>query len=260
MTRSGNGHSPSPRSEAAWESYGFQGGGPLLVTAEHASNRVPAPLRTTASDRFWLETHWGYDIGVRTTCRELVRLTGSQAVMARFSRLVCDPNRAPGTADFVRVEVEGTPLSFNRKVDETEVRRRVEAFHTPYHRAIDAALRARLGQDRDVLLLSVHSFTPVWNHRVRTMDLGILASRHEAVASRLARFTRAAGFETAINEPYSALDGLIYAAERHGETHGVVYLELELNQATVCTPQRARRTARMLAAALAGLRLRQTTR
>jgi predicted N-formylglutamate amidohydrolase len=246
--------------EDAWESLGTPGSGKLLLTCEHASNRVPAPLRTTASDRFWLDTHWAVDIGARTLTRELARRTGSAAVLARFTRLICDANRPPGHRDFARTEVDGTVLSFNRNLGEAELQRRVDRYHAPYHRAVDASLRAHQGQVGDLLLLSIHSFTPVWNQRVRTMDVGVLASSHLEVGRRLQTELDRQGFETAFNQPYSALDGLIYAAERHGEAHGVVFLELELNQALICTPARATRVAGRIAGALSGLQLRKQAR
>lgn len=246
--------------EPAYETYGFPGRGPLVVTCEHASNRVPAPLRATESDRIWLSSHWGWDIGARTVARELVRISKSYGVMARFSRLVCDPNRHPSHVHFIRTRVEGTPLSFNRGLDDEEIARRIDTLHRPYHDAVDQALADRKTHQGDVLLLSVHTFTPVWNHRVRTMDVGVLYNPFDALARRLARLLRAEGFETALNQPYSAKDGLAYTAILHGELHNVVYLELEINQSLTCTPARARKVARRIGRALMQLKLRTQAR
>ena len=95
------------------EIYGSSDSGPLVLTCEHASRRIPAPLRTTANDRKWLSTHWGWDIGARTVCREMIRQTGGVGVFARFSRLLADANRAPNHEHLVRCAVEGDVLSFN---------------------------------------------------------------------------------------------------------------------------------------------------
>ncbi len=212
-------------------------------------------------DRAWLRTHWGYDIGARTLSREIVRLTGSYGVLSRFSRLVVDANREPHHPDLIRRHTEGHHLSFNRTLSEDEVQRRIRRYHEPYHAAVDEGLRARLQSGTgDVLLLSVHTFTPVWNHRVRPMDVGVLFSPYEAVARRAERELQREGFETALNEPYSGREGLIYAAARHGESHQVVFLELEVNQSLTCTPARARKTARRVAAALTRLHLRHQAR
>lgn len=245
----------------AYETFETPGPGKLFVTCEHASNRVPAPLRTNAVDRVWLNSHWGYDIGARTLSLELIRALGGNGVLARFSRLVVDANREPWHRDLIRVATEGHRLSFNEQLAPAEIERRVQRFHEPYHAAVDAGLRSRLeSEEGDVLLLSVHTFTPVWNHRVRPMDVGVLFSDYEGLAVRLATELRADGLDTALNEPYSGRQGLIYAAERHGSGLNVVFLELEVNQSLTCTPGRARRVGRRIAAALNRLRLREHRR
>ncbi len=232
----------------AWERIGAPGR--WLFTCEHASPRVPAPLRTTASDRAWLQTHWGYDIGARTATRQLVRDLGGAAVLSRFSRLVVDANRPPEHPDLVRQEIEGTPLSFNQHLADIEVHRRLLVYFHAYHTEVDhsLALACRTGP---TTLVSVHSFTPIWNLHVRPMDVGVLFDRDEAQARALAGHIAATGLRVALNEPYSGRDGLIYAADRHGRAHGVDHVELELNQALVSTPWRARQLARSLARCLA---------
>ena len=240
----------------AYETLGTPGQGPYFITCEHASNRVPAPWTTTPLDRAWLKSHWGYDIGARTVARELVRATGSYGVFARFSRLVVDPNREPEHPDLIRASSEGHHFSFNQRVSAEERARRLARFHAPYHAALDAGLAAHVGsRTEDVLLLSVHTFTPVWNNHVRPMDIGVLYAPYERLARKLAQGLAAEGFETALNQPYSGREGLIYAAHRHGIAHRVHFLELELNQSLTCTPARARKVARRLLPALRRLTL-----
>lgn len=245
----------------ATETFGAPGQGRLFVTCEHASNRVPAPLRTTELDRRWLNTHWGYDIGARTLSLELIRRLGGSGVFARFSRLVVDPNREPHHPDLIREVTEGHRLSFNTRLGPEEIARRLARYHDPYHAAVDEGLRARLASETgDLLLLSVHSFTPVWDHRVRPMDVGVLYSTWEGPAKRLASELEHEGLVTALNEPYSGRDGLIYSAERHGNAQGVLFLELEVNQSLCCTPARARRIGATIARAISRLQLRQRSR
>lgn len=239
----------------AFEIYGPAGTGPFLFTCEHASARVPAPARSSAADRPWLETHWGHDIGGRSLGRELVRLTESRGIFARFSRLVCDANREPEHPDLIRAHTEGHPLSFNLALTEGERRRRILAYHEPYHQAIDVEVARHVaGRGSELLLLSLHTFTPVWEGQVRPMDIGVLFSDHDALAEGLAGELEREGLRTALNEPYSGKEGLIYAAARHGAKHRVVYLELEVNQALLGSPAAVRRVARRIAAASSRLR------
>lgn len=238
------------------EVYGVPGPAPMILTCEHASRRIPAPLRTTAVDREWLSTHWGWDIGARTVCREMIRQTDSLGVFARFSRLLADANRHPDHEHLVRCAVEGQVLSFNQSLTIEEVDRRIETYHAPFHAAVDRIVCERMRQEGDVLLLAVHSFTPQMGDEKRTMDLGVLYDHHEPIAIRLRDEIAAEGFNTALNEPYSGRNGLMYSAHRHGTTNGAVFLELEINQALISTPAQARAMGRALTRAFGRLRIR----
>lgn len=232
----------------------------LLITCEHASNAVPAPLTTTVADQRWLDDHWGWDIGAPDVVRELCRLKGCVGVLCGFSRLVIDPNRDLSHTDLVRRSIHGEPLSFNVDLDDSELQRRIDGLYTPYHDAIDRELAARLSHGGDQLLLSIHSFTPQLGDDVRGMELGILFDNYEPVAQRLAEGFREAGFVTALNEPYSGRTGLIFAANRHGREHGVIYVELEIRQDLIDTPEKAVATARRLEPAITNLQLRSRQR
>jgi predicted N-formylglutamate amidohydrolase len=164
---------------------------------------------------------------------------------------VCDPNRAPDDASFVVAEVAGHALSWNRAVDDAERARRRSRYFDPYHTAIDRALARRAAAGAPVRLCSIHSFTPVWDGRARAMEVGVLFDDHEELARRVAGALSREGFAIALNEPYSGLVGLIYAAQRHGRAHGVIYLELEVRNDLIATPERVREIAPRIARALA---------
>jgi len=236
--------------EDAYEIAGDPSAGPFLFTCEHATRRLPE-WQAEAADLPFLEDHWGFDVGAADLTRELARLTGSGALLSRFSRLVCDPNRAPGEASFVVGEVAGHALSFNRSADAAERARRRARYFDPYHAAVDRALALRRAAGGEVRLCSIHSFTPVYDGRTRSMEVGVLFDDHEAHAARLVAALAREGFAVASNEPYSGYAGLIYAARRHGRAHRVVYLELEVRNDLIDTRERACATAPRIARALA---------
>jgi predicted N-formylglutamate amidohydrolase len=238
--------------EDSYEVAGDPDAGPFLFICEHATRRLPE-WEPSPEDLPYLEDHWGWDIGAGDLARELARSTGSAAVLSRFSRLVCDPNRAPEEASFVVREVAGHALSFNRGVDDAERARRCARYFDAYHAAVDRALARRVAAGREVLLCSIHSFTPVWDGRARAMEVGVLYDDHHAVAARLADALEREGFATAHNEPYSGLAGLIYSARRHGRAHGVVYLELEVRNDAIASPELARAVAPRIARALGAI-------
>jgi predicted N-formylglutamate amidohydrolase len=222
----------------------------LVLTVEHASNAVPLPLVGSAADEQWLATHWGWDPGAAAVATELSANLGAVAVLAGFSRLVVDANRPPDHPDLIRTAVEGYPLSFNRDLSEAERTRRVNALHVPYHDAIDRHLAEVRAVSERVLLVSVHSFTPVFDTVSRPMELGVLFDDHEDLAEQWACALEDEGYITARNEPYSGRVGLIYAAQRHGRNHGIDHLELEMRQDLVDTPAGAHKVAAAIGRAL----------
>jgi predicted N-formylglutamate amidohydrolase len=226
--------------------------GPFFFICEHATRLLPE-WEPEPADLPILEDHWGWDIGAADLTRALVTLTRSSGVLSRFSRLICDPNRDPDEPSFVVERVDGHTLSFNRRVDARERQRRRERYFDPYHDAIDRALRARRSLDAAVQLCSIHSFTPIYLGRDRPMEIGVLFDRFDEVAWRLEGALAEQGFEVALNAPYSARDGLIYAAQRHGAAHDLVYLELEVRQDLIATPGAAQTVARRIARALAAV-------
>lgn len=229
---------------------GVAPGSPFVFVCEHATHLLPE-WEPTPNDRPWLEEHWGWDIGAADLTRALAAETGAPAVLSRFSRLVCDPNRDPSQASFVVRRVEGHDLSFNRSVDEAERKRRQERYFDPYHDAVDRVLARRLREGGPVELCSVHSFTRDGIGARRSMEIGVLFDTYEDRARRLADALADVGFAVALNEPYSGLEGLIYAARRHGRAHGVVYLEIEVGQDLIDAPGRARSVGERVAKALA---------
>ena len=224
-------------------------GGPFVFTCEHATNELPEwePL---PSERATLAAHWGWDIGAADLTRALAQRTGSCAVLSRFSRLVCDPNRDPSEPSFVVGAIDAVPLSWNRAVDAAERRRRERRYFDPYHEAIDRTLRARRAVGTEVRLCAIHSFTPVYLGEARPMEVGVLFDAWDEHAWRLEGALAAEGFAVALNAPYTGFDGLIYAARRHGRAHGLVYLELEVRQDLIDAPAKAHAVADRIARAL----------
>ncbi len=218
--------------------------GARLYTCEHASNRVPRPFRPRPSDRRLLGMHWGYDIGAANVTRALVRAdAGAWGVLSRFSRLLIDPNRDPADPTAIlRTCDDGAP-TFNRSVSPAD---RVARFHAPFHAALAEAVRPS-----PRILVSIHSFTPVFRGARRFVEAGVLFDTHDALAHGLVGALRAEGFATEANEPYSGKDGLIYSAARHGRAAGIPYLEIELRQDLIASARLARRVAGRVGRALA---------
>lgn len=220
-----------------------RGPGPVVLTCEHASNRIPQPFKLPVKDRWVLDTHWAWDPGAATLTRSLARAMESVAVFAAFSRLLVDPNRAEDRADLFRDQVDGRALVFNQGLTEAEREARLEGWYRPYHAAVDEYVSRLEGLD----VLSIHSFTPVYEREKRDVQVGVLYSDPElgGVAEALCRsLSDSTGLDVRVNEPWSGLGGLMDSVDRHAGAHGRRGLELEFRQDLLAKQRNIKRFTR----------------
>ena len=86
-----NRENPPPTDvQDAYEIHGDIGPSSVVAICEHASNRVPPPLKCNDSDQA-ASPHIGVDIGVREASREVIHRLNGVGVMARFTRLRAMP-------------------------------------------------------------------------------------------------------------------------------------------------------------------------
>jgi predicted N-formylglutamate amidohydrolase len=202
----------------------------LLVSCEHASNRVPAayaPLFAGAADV--LATHRGYDVGALDVARAFGRKLGVTPFAAKATRLVVDLNRSPGNRNVFSV--------YTRSLSAEQRAAALETHYWPYRKAVERSVAQALAGGETVLHVSTHSFTPVLRGEVRNCDVGFLYDPREAGEVRFVEAWYAALADAAPdltlrrNYPYRGVsDSLVTHLRRHHGRRGYVGMELELNQ------------------------------
>jgi predicted N-formylglutamate amidohydrolase len=198
----------------------------VVLSCEHASARLPEPWSWGEEDRWLPSLHWASDLGARALTLELAAALSASAVLARFTRLLADPNRDPGHPDLFRRVADGKPVHLNQNIDAGERARRLSGYYEPFHAALDQAL----ARSHAPLLLSIHSFTPNYEGTVREVEIGVLFN-HEEQHARALHAALAADFDNvAENEPWSGKGGLMFCAETHAQRFRRVALELEVRQ------------------------------
>lgn len=229
------------------------GGGvvPVVLTVEHASNRLPEPWRWPEADSRLVNTHWAIDLGIADFARALSAALGAPAVLARFSRLLVDANRPQGSPTLFRDVADGEPVHLNRNLGESERARRVEGFWRPYHEAVDVMVAEHPGAD----VLGLHSYTPSYEGQVREVEIGVLYDRDVELGLAWAEQLHGRGFDVRLNEPWSGLAGLMYSPQTHALRHGRRAVELEIRQDLLLDPARAAQVLTLVAEAATRLHL-----
>ena len=207
---------------------------PVVVTCEHASERLPSPWTLPEEDTWLRGTHWMSDIGAASLARRLAERLGADAVLAGFSRILVDPNRDEDDETLIRTHADGRRIALNQGVSPEERERRL-GWWSAYHDAVAATVSASTAP----ILFAVHSFTPSYEGQARAMTLGVLYDHEEVLARRLADHLQQADLEpndVRLNEPYSGKDGLIYCVHRHAVACDRRALEIEVRQDLLVTP------------------------
>lgn len=140
-----------------------------------------------SADTDLVGSHWSYDPGAEDFTRDLSRRIASVSVLSRYSRLLCDPNRPVGSETMFRVEADHRPVALNHPdaLTDAEREKRLQQLYEPYH----AALRSAVDRIRPTMILSAHSFTPVYEGVKRTVEIGVLYNQEKdrALAEKVRR-------------------------------------------------------------------------
>ncbi|MBI3797047.1 MAG: N-formylglutamate amidohydrolase [Deltaproteobacteria bacterium] len=228
----------------------------LVLTCEHASYDVPEEYQGLGISREEIRRHIGWDIGARAVVQALAQVLDAPAICSRYSRLLIDCNRDLADHDLIVPESDGTQVPFNHDLSVEERHNRIERFYQPYHEAIDNLFNTR--DSENLTLLSIHSFTPVLGKSERQFDLGILFDRYEDLAQEVGQRLAYSGSAVRYNEPYSGYEGLIFSARTHGQQHGIVYLEIEINNSLITDEERAKRMGQVLGTVLQEMFLKKS--
>lgn len=202
----------------------------LLLLCDHARNTVPPGYGDLGVPPQQFERHIGYDIGARAVTVELARRLRAPACLTNFSRLVIDPNRGEDDPTLIMRLSDGAVVPGNAKVDARERAYRIAQFHKPYHELIDDTLDAMAAKAPPPVVISIHSFTPVWRGVPRPWHVTVLwDSDPRAVEPMLGGLRGQDGLIVGDNEPY---DGALKndTMYRHAVKGGYAHALLELRQ------------------------------
>ena len=194
--------------------------GAAVLVCEHASPFVPpsVALGLAAADAL---SHAAWDPGAALVARRMAARLGAPLVMGTLSRLVFDCNRPPEAPDAIVARSELIDVPGNRNLAPEARAARARAVHAPFHETLGRVLARRPA----AALVTVHSFTPVYAGRVRAVELGLLHDADARMARALLPGARAR-WAAALNEPYSAADGVTHTLRLHGLGRPSVMIEI----------------------------------
>ncbi len=208
----------------------------FLITCDHAGRLFPASCNELGLNAAQTREHIAWDPGAEGVARELAGLLGAPLLLQKYSRLLIDCNRPPQAESSIPEISETTTIPGNLQLDDGQRQARREAIFTPYHHAIARQLDRRTEQNLRTLLVSVHSFTPVFKGEKRKLDIGILFNRDPRLGLLLLDMLAGeADIYSAANEPYAVSEQTDYTIPVHCERRGIPHVMLEIKNTLIAS-------------------------
>ena len=224
------------------------GAADFVLAADHAGRLIPRALGTLGLDEAERGRHIAWDIGIAEVTETLAERLDATAVLQAYSRLVIDCNRAPGHPTSIPAISELTAIPGNEALSAAARTERRRAIFDPYHAAIGAVLDRRAAAGRRIVLIAMHSFTPVFKGVARSVEIGVLY-HHETRFSRIMLDLLRGEGDLAVgdNQPYAITDDSDYTIPVHGEVRGLDHVEIEIRQDLIADPAGQARWAERMA-------------
>jgi predicted N-formylglutamate amidohydrolase len=209
--------------------------GRLILVCEHASNFIPprwAGLGLTADQA---RAHIAWDPGALAVAKGLARRLDAVLIHAPVSRLVYDLNRAPDMKGAMPAKSEIHDIPGNAAISAAERLARTEAVYLPWASALHGLIARRIALGLHPVIVTIHSFTPVYFGQPRAVEFGVIHDADPTLALAIVNAARITALRTELNAPYSAADDVTHTLRLQATPYGLPNAMLEIRNDLIAT-------------------------
>ncbi len=197
----------------------------ILLVCEHASRFIPEGLNNLGLDEAAAQSHIAWDPGALAVAERLSEALDATLIAQKISRLVYDCNRPPESTQAVRAESEVFHIPGNAGLSQADLDARTDYIYRPFRQAIAEAVKTR----PQTVLVTIHSFTPVYNGTPREVEVGILHDTDRRLAdAMLNAAVKDPKYNVQRNAPYGPEDGVTHTLQEHAVAHGHLNVMIEV--------------------------------
>ncbi|MBB5723710.1 putative N-formylglutamate amidohydrolase [Loktanella ponticola] len=208
------------------------GGSSIVLVCEHASHHIPARFSGLGLSSDARQSHAAWDPGAMGVATLMSKQLDAALVASGVSRLVYDCNRPPSALDAMPARSEVIDVPGNAGLTQADRDARTETYYEPFR----AVLAAQIAQTPHPIIVTIHSFTPVYHGALRSVEIGVLHDDDTRLADAL---MLTAAVHTACdvqrNAPYGPTDGVTHTLIEHAVKHGHLNVMLEIRNDLIAT-------------------------
>jgi predicted N-formylglutamate amidohydrolase len=203
----------------------------IILTCDHASNLLPEGQNWSANDVYFFQQHNAVDIGIWLVTYELYNALQSPTTLARYSRLFIDLNR------HISSPTSSTEYCSLVKLDMNSDQNQVKA-RSHYYDDFKVSLNSLFSSYPNTkLIFSMHSFTPIFEHIQRSVEIGLLYDERftdTSLVKIIFDVFKSYHYDVRLNEPYRGDLHSSHLDAPPGKSaalqHSIPFLLLEIRQ------------------------------
>lgn len=225
----------------------------VVISCEHAVNTVPpAYLHLFNKHEALFQTHRAIDFGALEIALHLSKTLNCEHSTATVTRLLIDCNRSLNNAHCFSEFTQDLPPNVKQKI--------IDQYYLPYRNQTESLIQKHIDKGHQVLHISSHSFTPIFNGETRNAGICLLYDPTRHGEREVAREWRGLlsqqtpTYRIRMNYPYRGTsDGFTSALRKKHPEKNYLGLELEINQTLVEEKASLQTVATVLSDSLAEL-------
>ena len=202
-----------------------------IISCEHASNRIPPHFAYLFDGKDNVKSsHRAYDAGAASLARRLAKRLNGSLHLGSISRLLIDLNRSQTNRRSLFSQYSGKLKKRDREM-------LLKKYHFPYRKRVEEEVGRIIAQGRPALHISIHSFCPVKDSKVRKADIGLLydpaRKSEKKICVLLGRFLHKEIMSLQVRRNYPYLgksDGFTAFLRKQYTAEHYAGIEIEMNQ------------------------------
>ncbi|MEH6633124.1 MAG: N-formylglutamate amidohydrolase [Halopseudomonas aestusnigri] len=234
----------------------LSGDGEFVIVCEHASNYIPPEYNNLGLQEDVLKKHIAWDPGALSVAQTMSKLLNAPLVEQCVSRLIYDCNRPPEAHNAMPIQSEFFEIPGNINLSQKERDRRIATVYTPFKNALSSCIDQKVSEGHTPVVITVHSFTPIYKGEKRDVEIGFLHDVDERFAKGLIKsFALETDiYDLRLNEPYAPIDGVMHTLTEHALPSGLMNVMLEIRNDLISDETSQLRIASQLSQAALGAR------
>ncbi|WP_435138311.1 N-formylglutamate amidohydrolase [Pseudopelagicola sp. nBUS_19] len=217
----------------------------FIVVCEHASNHIPASFAALGLSQEARVSHVAWDPGAMDVSTRLAKKLDANLIASAVSRLIYDCNRPPFAKDAMPERSEIFDVPGNKNLTQGDRDARTEIFYCPFK----SALKFAIDRVASPILITVHTFTPIYNGIARSVEIGILHDSDARLADAMLQVAAThTDFNVQRNAPYGPEHGVTHTLKQHAIKDGHLNVMLEIRNDLVETPEQQDAMVNLLSA------------